>query len=342
MQRNGHLGAEEAGIGHVLEQGVTGSHLLSVLVHGLAQIVDEIRVHIGGDDDEALDAEGVGIIVLTGVGAGGDGGLDGGSVAREDLVDLLLGHVEDLDLLGGSEVQLTADGQTREAEGRVEDAVADGVGAVAETEVLKAGVVLGDVHRCEGGEGGVLGRGGRGADGNALAEQVMDVGQAGALERHAAEHGGVDRADDTQVVQLADVGELAGAVVGVENDVGGGDRDVDLTGGDVLAVLEGTGGGLGIALHTLDVVRPDLGDRSAGGVHGAAGVGGAEGHNDVAAGGLIAVAGGVTVGGRLLLAAGDQSENHCQCEDQRQYFFHADIFLSKIYIPGLRRIRQKS
>ena len=170
----------------------------------------------------------------------------------------------------------------------------------------------------------------------------MDVGQAGALESHAAEHGGVDRADDAQVVQLADVGELAGAVVGVENDVGGGDRDVDLTGGDVLAVLEGAGGGLGIALHTLDVVRPDLGDRRAGGVHGAAGVGGAEGHNDVAAGGLIAVAGGVTVGGRLLLAAGDQSENHCQCEDQRQYFFHADIFLSKIYIPGLRRIRQKS
>ena len=168
----------------------------------------------------------------------------------------------------------------------------------------------------------------------------MDVGQAGALESHAAEHGGVDRADDAQVVQLADVGELAGAVVGVENDVGGGDRNVDLTGGDVLAVLEGAGGGLGIALHTLNVVRPNLGDRSAGGVHGAAGVGGAEGHNDVAAGGLVAI--GVTVVGGLLLAAGGQSENHCQCEDQRQYFFHADIFLSKIYIPGLRRIRQKS
>ena len=122
VQRNGHLGAEEAGIGHVLEQGVTGSQLLGVLVHGLAQIVDEIRVHIGGDDDEALDAEGVGIIVLTGVGAGGDLGLDVGSVAREDLVDLLLGHVEDLDLLGGSEVQLTADGQAGEAEGRIEDA----------------------------------------------------------------------------------------------------------------------------------------------------------------------------------------------------------------------------
>ena len=169
----------------------------------------------------------------------------------------------------------------------------------------------------------------------------MDVGQAGALERHAAEHGGVDRADDAQVVQLADVGELAGAVVGVENDVGGGDRDVDLTGGDVLAVLEGAGGGLGVALHTLDVVRPNLGDGRAGGVHGAAGVGGAEGHNDVAAGGLIAVAGGVTVGGRLLLAAGDQSENHCQCEDQRQYFFHADIFLSKIIYPACAEYDKK-
>ena len=134
---------------------------------------------------------------------------------------------------------------------------------------------------------------------------------------------------------------LAGAVVGVENDVGGGDRDVDLTGGDVLAVLEGAGGGLGVALHTLDVVRPNLGDGRAGGVHGAAGVGGAEGHNDVAAGGLIAVAGGVTVGGRLLLAAGDQSENHCQCEDQRQYFFHADIFLSKIIYPACAEYDKK-
>ena len=167
----------------------------------------------------------------------------------------------------------------------------------------------------------------------------MDVGQAGALERHAAEHGGVDRADDAQVVQLADVGELAGAVVGVENDVGGGDRDVDLTGGDVLAVLEGAGGGLGIALHTLDVVRPNLGDGRAGGIHGAAGIGGAEGHNDVAAGGLVAI--GVTVVGGLLLAAGGQSENHCQCEDQRQYFFHADIFLSKIIYPACAEYDKK-
>ena len=95
VQRNGHLGAEEAGIGHVLEQGVTGSQLLGVLVHGLAQIVDEIRVHIGGDDDEALDAEGVSGLGLAGVGAGGDGGLDVGSVAREDLVDLLLVKIGD-------------------------------------------------------------------------------------------------------------------------------------------------------------------------------------------------------------------------------------------------------
>ena len=61
---------------------------------------------------------------------------------------------------------------------------------------LKAGVAGINAHDTKGGEGGVLGCGGRRTDGNALAEQVMDVGQAGALEGHAAEHGGVDRADD--------------------------------------------------------------------------------------------------------------------------------------------------
>ena len=333
MQGDGHIRAQEGGIGHVAEQRVAGGQVGAVLVHGLAQVIDQVLVHIGADDDQALHAEGIGVIVLTGVGAGGDLRLDVSGVAGQDAVDLFLGVVQNDDVLGGGEVQLAADGQTGEAEGRVDDAVAHGVSAVAQAQVLQAGVVGVDVHDSESVQAGVLSGGGGGADSHALALQIVDILQTGTLQRHAAGDGGVNSADDADIVQS--LGELALAGVALQNNVGGGDGHVNFAGGHVLHVLEGTGGGLGVALHTVQLVGPDLGQSSAGGIQGAAGITGAESQDGVAVGGLggggagggAAAAGGggaaaVAAAGGTASAAGQEGCGHQSGHQNGKYFLH--------------------
>ena len=289
MKRDGHLRAEELRIGHILQQSVSCRHVSSAFVHGLAEIIDEILVHILLDNDQALHAEGLGVIVDAGVGACRDSSLDVCCVVCKDLVQLFVGHIQNVDILGGSQVQLSADRKACETECRIQDAVADCVSAVAEAQVLKARVVLVDAHDVECCQGSVLRCGGSRSDGDSLALQLIDVLQSAGLQGDAAENRGVDRADDADVVELSDVSELSGSVVAVQDDVCGRDCDVDFTGSNVLDVLEGSGRGLGVALHAFDVVGPALGNSCACRIHGSAGVCGSEGHDDVAAGLLLSL-----------------------------------------------------
>ena len=123
MQRDGHLCAEECRIRHILQQSVAGCHISRALVHCLAEIIDQVFISILLDNDQALHAEGLGIIVHTGVGAGRDLGLDVSRVVGKDLVKLLVGDVEDVDVLGSRKVQLAADRQSCETESCIQDTV---------------------------------------------------------------------------------------------------------------------------------------------------------------------------------------------------------------------------
>ena len=121
----------------------------------------------------------------------------------------------------------------------------------------------------------------RRADGHALAQQIVDIFQAGALERDAAGYRGVYRPDHADVIER--LSKFPGSGIAVENHVGGGDGYVHFSVSDILHILERSCGGLGIALYPLNVVGPYLRQSRAGRIKRTAGIAGTEGHDNVPA-----------------------------------------------------------
>lgn len=108
-------------------------------------------------------------------------------------VDLFLGIVQDHNVLSGSQVELSANGQPSKAKGRINDAVAHRIGTITQPKVLQAGILGADAHNLEGIQAGVLSSGSGGANSNTLAQQIMDILQTGLLQRYATGNRGVNR-----------------------------------------------------------------------------------------------------------------------------------------------------
>lgn len=72
MELDGDVVADEAGVFHGLHGSVAGHQVGNVSGDGLSEGVGGLVVHVGADHDQALDAEGGNVLILAGIGAGGD------------------------------------------------------------------------------------------------------------------------------------------------------------------------------------------------------------------------------------------------------------------------------
>ena len=281
MKRNRHLCAEEARVCHILQKSITCCHICCAFIQSLAEVIDKILIYTILNNDQALNAKGLAVMINTGVGSCRNLGLDVSCVVCQNGIQLFIGHIQNIDVLGCSQVQLTADRKTCKSECSIQDSVADCVCAIAQTQVLKAGVILGDIHYIKCSQRSILCCGGSRSDGNSLALQIVDVLQAAGLKRYAGKNGSINSTDNADVLQCADLFELAGSVVTIQNDICCCDGDINFSGCHVLYVLEGTCGSLCVALHALYVVCPGLGNSCACRIHGTAGICGAECPDDV-------------------------------------------------------------
>ena len=325
MIGDGGDGRAEGGV-DLLVLRVALGQIRGIVEDVLRERVDRVLGDIVAGEDDGGDSDGDRVGVQT-VDIRRDGDLGVVRGCGEQLIDVLVIEGDEVDVLRGGEVGDGGRGRAGDDERRVDLAVLQGVGAVAEGLIGGLDVSLGqavgaeDVHRVEVHAG--TGR----ADRDALALKVSDGLDAG-VGRDDLHLLGVEGGDSGEAVDLAVLLKQVRAVVGVGHDVGLAESQVSVAVGQ----LEDVG------LRTVADKADDIHARVVGGMlgqHGAecvvraglaAGdeaelraVRGRGRRRGIGAGSI----GGSGVGLGGVFAAGDEAQQHQRREHECKDLFHS-------------------
>ena len=235
-----------------------GQHV-PVLPEDLGHLIDGLLVDVRGDKQGQLDAGGGHGLVLAGIGARRD--LAGGvpRILGLEGLHLLRGDRHDLGVGGGHDL---GDGGVRRAghdPHAVQQLVADRVGGSGGIHVLGLDVIerLADgaqVHARL-----VHGGGARRADGDLLADQVLQALDAGGLGHDDLVRVDVQAREDAQLVVGVAL-EGGDALLRLVHEVRVGDADLGLAVIRLVQVVDASAGRGRHGAHALDVVVPQLAD----------------------------------------------------------------------------------
>ena len=324
--------------------GVAGDLCLGIIEQVLREVVDGIlRNVVTGQNDRADRNRGH--IAVGAVNIGGDDVL--GVVVRRcaEAFDVLVVKGNEVDVLGGGEVSDGGRGSAGDDEGRVDLAVLDVVGAVAEGLVGRDDVIFGQAISTEDVDGVEVHAGTGRADGDALARKVSN-GLDGSVGRDDLHLLHVERGDSGEAVDLAGLLKEVRSVVGVGHNVGLAERELGVAVLKLHDVCLRAVADKADDVHTRVIGRV-LGDDGAEGIVGAGFAAGDKA--ELRAGRGSGRRGGAGIGGCCgfgLFSAGGERQQHDSCEQKSDKLFHLESsyvcaertdFFSQVLLYRMRR-----